>query len=406
MACTVTTANAAYSVVNAAIVAAAPGDVVCVPAGSATWTSQLNIPKGLTLQGAGIGQTNITSGLNNSNAALIQYSPGSDVPFELSGFTLDGGNLSQLFGASSPSDTVALTQLKVHDVRFYRGNSRAISTRGLEYGVVYSCTFDDNYIAVWDGGVYQAGWDYPVTVGGANYLYVEDSTFTQNVNGAFFSETGQGGRLALRHNTLTSNVGALGLEFWDAHGVNGAYSAGYRGTVASEFYNNTLRTTVGNPRILFHRGGKGIVFNNTLTGSGYMQMTEYQGWSYCSADGYPKPTQINNTYYWNNTITPSLYCAAGGCTSCCPPQYDGTYIQLNRDYWLPTSGLDASKPGSPALGDTYGATDTKKVYKAETAGVWTLVYAAYAYPHPLRGVTSSAAPTSVISRLSRSTASA
>lgn len=35
-----------------------------------------------------------------------------------------------------------------------------------------------------------------------------------------------------------------------------------------------------------------------------------------------------------------------------------------------TSGLDADKPTTPAVGDMYGATDTRKVYMCFTAGTW------------------------------------
>src|ERR671918_2752154 len=43
--------------VRSAIASARDGDTVTVPAGTATWTSSLNVDKHITLQGAGAGST-------------------------------------------------------------------------------------------------------------------------------------------------------------------------------------------------------------------------------------------------------------------------------------------------------------------------------------------------------------
>jgi len=60
---------------------------------------------------------------------------------------------------------------------------------------------------------------------------------------------------------------------------------------------------------------------------------------------------------------------------------DDFFIQQDRDYWLPTSGLDSGRP-SGTNGQFYAATDARNVY-FYTNG-WTTVYAAAAYPHPLQ----------------------
>jgi len=61
-------ASASFSDVSAAISAAPSGDTVLVPAGSATWSDQLVITKGIQLIGAGIGQTVITSDFTASGS--------------------------------------------------------------------------------------------------------------------------------------------------------------------------------------------------------------------------------------------------------------------------------------------------------------------------------------------------
>ncbi|HEY3160448.1 MAG TPA: hypothetical protein VGJ78_15895, partial [Vicinamibacterales bacterium] len=66
--CTVTAANATLAAVQNAVNSAASGAVVCVPAGSATWTGTLTFPttnKDITVAGAGIGATVIACGSVN-----------------------------------------------------------------------------------------------------------------------------------------------------------------------------------------------------------------------------------------------------------------------------------------------------------------------------------------------------
>ena len=93
-------ASPSYADVSAAVAAANPGDTVNVPAGNATWASQLVLTTGVKIVGAGIGQTNITSDythqvtadIEKTVAFLVSYNPSSpalDQPFRLSGFTFD-----------------------------------------------------------------------------------------------------------------------------------------------------------------------------------------------------------------------------------------------------------------------------------------------------------------------------
>lgn len=383
-----------YTDIQTAVLAASSGDTVIVPAGSARWHRQLTITKAIKLQGAGIGSTIITSGINDRyNTYMIAYQPTSEESskiFEITGFTFDGNYTSGIFSASRPSDTIPITGLRIHDNKFLNGRSRAINLSGLEFGVFFKNQFQDNYIAISIIGCEGAGWAYPLTLGGVDYPFFEDNTFTQTVaRGGFISETGRGGRIVFRHNTIL-NYGGSGGEVWDAHGVNGTYPND-NGTVSSEIYNNNVGLSASS-RLFNHRGGKAIVFNNTVTGSpAYLHMTEYQGWSYCTEQGYPKYQQINDSFYFNNIVggspkDPSLQCTSGTCTSC--NQYDSTYIQLGRDYWLPTSGLDTNKPKSCSDNTYYGATDTGKIYRCHPADTWTPIYTPYKYPHPLVAGTS------------------
>jgi len=199
---------------------------------------------------------------------------------------------------------------------------------------------------------------------------------------SFVAETGQGGRVAFRYNTIV-NAGRNGMEIFDAHGDQGD-----RGTVGVEYYKNTIQIAT-NARFMFHRGGQAIIANNTVSGgySAGFNITEYSGWSYCTSSGYPKRDQINDSFYWNNmngsgTISPTYTCNSTSCSNC--NQYDSMFIQLNRDYWLPAKGADSAKPSSCTENSYYGTTDTGKIYRC-SGGAWIQHYAPYTYPHPLRG---------------------
>lgn len=396
-AATIAASSCSQSAVQSAINSASSGDTVTIPSGTCTWSSTVSVTKAISIKGAGIGSTVINGSINAPyGTGLVEYAPTSTEAakvFELSGITCNANYQTGCLHAYAPSSTVAITGMKIHDNRFLNGYSRAIILEGLEFGVFYQNQFQDNYIAVSGIGVEMSGWNYPYAQGGANYPFFEDNTFTQTVaRGGFIVETGRGGRIVFRHNTI-NGYGGAGGEVWDAHGVNGTYPTD-TGTVTIEYYNNSVGLSASS-RVLNHRGGRAIVFNNSVTGSGGINMTEYQGWSYCTSSPYPKPQQVNNSYYWGNTaggsaMTPSLLCTSGGCSSC--NQNDSMYIQLNRDYWLPSSGLDASKPSTCSVGARYGATDTGKLYACNTTNVWTTIYTPYTYPHPLRTTSSPPPP--------------
>ncbi len=387
-AATVAVATCQQAAVQAAVDAAASGDTIMVPAGACSWSAPVTVRKALTLKGAGSALTVVTTTLNAPyNTGLVQYLPTAaeaTKTFELAGFSFNGNYTTGCFLAQAPSATTAITGLKIHDNRFLNGNSRAVVLSGLEFGTFYANQFQDNYIGVSVIGAEMNGWNYPVAQGGANYPFFEDNVFTQTVaRGGFIVETGRGGRIVFRHNSV-NNYGGAGGEVFDAHGVTGTYPVD-TGTVSSEYYHNTI-SLMSSTRVFNHRGGKGVFANNTIIGSGYINTTEYQGWSYCTAAPYPKPQQVNASYYWSNSgISPRNFCTSGSCSSCA--QYDSTYIVENRDFWQPASGAESALPKTCAANALYATTDTDVVYKCGAANNWSAIFRPYTYPHPLRGAT-------------------
>ncbi len=86
-AATINAASCSSSDVQTAINSASTGDTVAVPAGSCTWTTTVSfISKGITLQGAGIGVTNIDD--QGSGGAAIDIFGLSAADFvRVTGFT-------------------------------------------------------------------------------------------------------------------------------------------------------------------------------------------------------------------------------------------------------------------------------------------------------------------------------
>ena len=56
--------------------AALNGDTITLPAGNFNWDRQISITKAITLQGAGLGATNITSSYTGAQAVAITCVPG------------------------------------------------------------------------------------------------------------------------------------------------------------------------------------------------------------------------------------------------------------------------------------------------------------------------------------------
>ena len=114
-----TAASASYADVNDCVTAASSGDTINVPSGTETWNTQLTITKTLTIQGAGVGNTNITSNVGSSNWLIYYYPIASadltaGTPIIISGFTFDFNNNSKGVFIAHASPTLALQELQLY----------------------------------------------------------------------------------------------------------------------------------------------------------------------------------------------------------------------------------------------------------------------------------------------------
>jgi hypothetical protein len=403
---TITAASPSYADVSAAVSSASSGDTVIVPAGTATWSSQLVITKGIKLIGAGIGKTVITSGYNagspnrtDSSSYLFFYSPTSPAanePFRFSGFSFDGNDRCG-FMCLENETTTPINKIRIDHNSITNTWKQAFLIYGTVYGVadnnVLSGT-DNLYVFVSPYGLNEDSWNnLTFDFGTADNFYFEDNEFTSSIN---FFDGGLGGRVCVRYNTFhyTGTVALCPLV--DAHGNQPGANLAAMGV---EVYSNTIDFGRQPGTILGHRGGKGLVYNNSITTTAsWVNITVNE--EYLDSLNPPatnpggQPQHISDSYYWNNLkngTTPvdvdiGLTVNYGGNIGIVPRE--------NREFWQQGTtfngttgvgaGLLSARPTTCTKGVAYWATDTKTLYRAQATNTWEVYYRPYTYPHPLR----------------------
>jgi len=246
---------------------AVDGDTITLPAGIFSWTSRVNITKGITLRGAttisGAGSANPTindgtivkddTPKTGPNLGIIRATMRSNQSFRLTGITFSAG-VSTIFASGNGTiqllshDSAPCTSMRVDHCHFnllYQG--KIIWVRGWVYGVADHNVFDVRNgsfpFHIWQdtwGGASQTNgngsWaDYP-WYGTGKFFFMEDNTArASSAEGAkSFVDTFYGGRWVARHNYLLKCIP-------NGHGTEGGAARGQR---ASEFYDNTVKMTV------------------------------------------------------------------------------------------------------------------------------------------------------------------
>jgi len=427
----ITAASPSFADVSIAIAQANPGDTVIVPAGTAIWNDHLIITKGVTLIGAGIGQTVITSNYAEPNhhhqpangyspaQCLEQYlltynpsNPGANEPFRLSGFTFDLGSKCEGIMVVNYVNSPHITNIRVDNNRIINPATGSNPAYPWEYGVgiamglwgqIYG-VIDNNVIS---GAAYfnvigmnEADWtNETFQFGSASNLYFEDNDITlassDTSQGCIIS--GAGGRWCFRYNHVHATACPQGLwPVLDAHGNTGA--GGNLGLMGFEAYGNTVDIGGYGGEFIGQRGGRALAYNNNIAAGGSVIIAireEYADSTSPPATASDGETQhVGNSYYWNNIkngsnrIDPQIGDTVdyGGSLGLVP--------QANRDFWFQGSSFNgttgigvgplASRPTTCTIGVAYWATDEGKLYVATATNVWTLYYTPYTYPHPLR----------------------
>ena len=257
-AATIQAANCSQSSTQSAINSASTGDTVSIPAGNCTWTSTVTIPssKRIALMGAGTDVTVITFSPAGRTALNLSRS-GS----RLSGFTFREGAIL-VDGSNWRVDHCKLEFSSWSD----GVNAGSINTINGYHptGVVDHCIFNNSRVLVIgtnygleENGTQHYHWSRPPGLGSNNAVFVENCTFNGVADSVNAIDANYGGRFVFRCNTLN--------DFYvEAHSVQG----NNRATRSWEIYNNTFNQVNKAMWVpMFLRGGTGVVFNNTLTGT-------------------------------------------------------------------------------------------------------------------------------------------
>jgi hypothetical protein len=395
-AATIQAANCSRTSVGNAVTAAADGDTVLIPAGTCSWTSQLDVTKGISLLGTGIDRTIIQDNVskNGSNtSSAISFSVAAPRSFRLSGLTLQGvATDPSIYNKGHIRLDGTVKTFRVDHIKVTNQQTSAILIYGDLLGVIDHSIFSGSFkygIKIlhnqWGGGSNDYGdgsWAEPLYWGTNKAIYIEDCDFTEldpNLSSSALDGL-DGARVVFRHNTLHNQNGT-------EHGADsGGRERGFR---SLELYNNAYLFTRTVAFAQWIRGGTGVVFNNTYTGPAPNHFVElsncrdsdagcsagqsYAPWGACNGSGpydqntpgqsgyrcvdqpgsgtsrliagrTPSGGWINNAsdpvYIWNNTVNGSSNNSVAGTS----------HVQSGRDYFTGTA-----RPG----------------------------YTPYTYPHPL-----------------------
>lgn len=270
-AATINAASPSRVDVGNAVNAAANGDTVVIPAGTATWTTGLTLTKAITLQGAGIGRTIIRDAIASGyviNCTLVadrvtritgiefnDNGAAADWRFRFSGTSIDGRRLrvdNCKFDSLSGPVFLFYTVLGVIDHNVIIGRSSGVPAF-LGHVLNPSWGYPEGQ-AMWGDGAFTEGDQF----GTDKFLFFENNNITNlYAPSALTMLDGQAGsRYVFRYNSV--NKGSM-----EIHGSEAARSRSGR---AFEIYGNTFASDNTRSSPVYMRGGVGLVFSNTFSG--------------------------------------------------------------------------------------------------------------------------------------------
>lgn len=256
--------------VQAAITAASDGDTVTVPLGQCTWSSGISTTKGITIQGAGATATVITGGGFDMNVPAGKS-------WRITGFGWTGTTGIGVYGTSKSwrIDHNAWSNMmgRVDDRNIWIEPDCDYTSGVIDHNSFYNVMPNPGasqavVIHVRSNCARgNADWIRSMPPGSATYhVFIEDNVFNDSTwSGDVINDCEGGGSMVVRFNKIQNQY----VQTHDAEVV------GIRGCRAMEVYENNF-TVVNNCFVpIALRGGREIVFNNTLSGAAASACSEF-----------------------------------------------------------------------------------------------------------------------------------
>jgi prepilin-type processing-associated H-X9-DG protein len=231
-----------------------------VPSGTATWSSPIDLNKGIAIIGAGIGNTVIADyGFDIAN--------GTD-NWRISGFEFHGTG-DWCISAGAEKSTDGCRDFRIDHCKFNGEYATVLFFDGHCTGVIDQCDFvgGGNARIMFGTGYDDTAWAEDTGLGSSDFVFIEDCTFTNDGEEITHIVDGsRGAKYVFRYNTVTETP-PLNINGWVCmHGYCHGESA--RGLRAFEVYGNIFKRGLGGYARLFTiRGGTGVIYNNTFDSS-------------------------------------------------------------------------------------------------------------------------------------------
>jgi len=309
----------------AEIASAADGDIITIPAGTCTWTTQLSatFTKSVTIQGAGAisatsggssttgtDQTVILDHLSSNSDSIMRLTTTTRKSLRVTGIALtqDSSSVTASNGMLAIFGTSHSVRVDSCHITSYISGNKGLVVWDNVLGVADHDLFDKNNSGdiilnsaafyngnIWNGSSADGGqtsWADTDHWGTDQFFYVEDSQFN---GGDYTSDCQIGGRWIMRYSTGLNvlvanhgtNVGAnrscRAFEFYNnnftSSSINGGETAGSLGGPALAWGNNSV-----NNRYIF--GMADVRLSNAT----YVEDPSPTGWGYCGGAPYTTGT--------------------------------------------------------------------------------------------------------------------
>jgi hypothetical protein len=333
--------------VQNAVNAAAAGSTVTLQACNTTWATNLDLGgKKITLKGAGVGQTVITSTKGTGSPPyLISWAPGASANVaKLSDMTLNSGGPDSSGSGEAIYVTGNATNFIIQNVTIESHRERGITFQGYIRGVLSGVIINNYTFSVpvsiehgawldsWSSDGYgHVSWASDSTLGSTEQIIAEDMQINGFCGGYCPGwDAFAGARYTLRFSKVTNaQVVQHGLDT----------PTPWRGTMQWEYYRNVLsNTNMGGVSMLPLRGGYGRMFDNyhtTNQGGGVADIWYQRGHQH-------PPGNLPLFYLYGDcrvrTIE-SIACTGGVATVTMPAVgADQTSSGFTADVWATISG--------------------------------------------------------------------